>query len=93
MTPKERLLIDAIKVTIATYIEMRRRSRDDVIKAIAELKKCLPKLIADGIADRTELVVKGLVRLHELEERPPALPVWMRRRAQIADLIDHSTAK
>jgi len=86
MTPNEKLLVDTIKVTLATYIETRRRTRDDVRKAIDELKSYLPKLIEDGIDDRTQLVVKALVRLRELEDRPAPVPVWMRRRAEIADL-------
>ena len=86
MTPNERLLVDTIKVTLATYVETRRRTREDVSKAITELKSYLPKLIGDGIADRTQLVVKALVRLRELEERPAPMPVWMRRRAEITDL-------
>ncbi len=86
MTRNEKLLIDTIKVSIATYVETRRRTRDDVRKAIAELKMYLPKLIDDGLDDRTQLVVKSLVRLRELEQRPPPEPVWMRRRAEIAGL-------
>jgi hypothetical protein len=86
MTPNERLLIDTIKVTLATYVETRRRTRDDVRRAIAELKIFLPPLIENGIEDRTQLVVKALVRLRELEERPALVPVWMRRRAEIAGL-------
>jgi hypothetical protein len=86
MTPNEKLLVDTIKVTLATYVETRRRTRDDVRNAIAELKRYLPKLIEGGADDRTQLVVKALVRLRELEERPALVPVWMRRRAEIADL-------
>jgi hypothetical protein len=86
MTPNERLLVDTIKVTLATYVETRRRTRDDVHNAVAELKRFLPKLIDDGINDRTQLVVKALVRLRELEARPAPVPVWMRRRAEIAGL-------
>ncbi len=86
MTPNENLLVDTIKVTLATYVETRRRTREDVRKAIDELKCYLPKLIEDGINDRTTLVVKALVRLREFEERPAPVPVWMRRRAEIADL-------
>ena len=86
MTRTENLLIDTIKVTLATYVETRRRTRDDVHNAIAELKRYLPKLIETGLDDRTQLVVKALVRLRELEERPAPVPVWMRRRAEIANL-------
>jgi hypothetical protein len=86
MTPNEQLLIDTIKVALATYVETRRRTPDDVRMAIAEMNSYLPKLIEDGIADRTQLVVKSLIRLRELEDRPPPLPVWMRRRAEIASL-------
>jgi hypothetical protein len=86
MTPNEKLLVDTIKVTLATYVETRRRTRDNVRNAIAELKSYLPKLIDDGFDDRTQLVVKALVRLRELEQRPAPMPVWMRRRAEIADL-------
>jgi hypothetical protein len=86
MTPNEKLLVDTIKVTLATYVETRRRTRDDVRNAIAELKRYLPKLIENGGDDRTQLVVKALVRLRELEERPAPVPVWMRRRAEIAGL-------
>ena len=86
MIPSERLLIDTIKVTIATYVETRRRTRDDVRNAIAELKSYLPKLIEAGVDDRTQLVVKALVRLRELEDRPAPVPVWKQRRAAIADL-------
>jgi hypothetical protein len=83
MTPQRRLLLEALKVTLATYIETRRRSRDDLVNALKELRRYLPKLIADGIDDRTQLVVKGLIRLRELEQRPRALPMWMRRRIEI----------
>ena len=86
MTRTENLLIDTIKVALATYVETRRRTRDDVRNAIAELKRYLPKLIETGLDDRTQLVVKALVRLRELEERPAPVPVWMRRRAEIANL-------
>ena len=86
MNRTENLLIDTIKVTLATYVETRRRTRDDVHNAIAELNRYLPKLIEAGLDDRTQLVVKALVRLRELEARPAPVPVWMRRRAEIADL-------
>jgi hypothetical protein len=91
MTPNETLLVDTINVTLATYVETRRRTRDDVRKAIAELKSYLPKLIENGGGDRTQLVVKALVRLRELEERPPSQPVWIRRRAEIENIGGHQT--
>ena len=86
MTIDERLLSDAIKVAIATYVETRRRTANDVQTAVAELKTYLPKLITTGIHDRTQLVVKALVRLRELEERAKPLPAWMRRRVELAQL-------
>jgi len=84
MTPNPNLLIETIKVTLATFVETRRRTRADVQRAIAELKSYLPKLIEAGQHDRTQLVVKALVRLRELEDRAPVVPVWMRGRNQLA---------
>ena len=86
MNLNEKLLIDSIKLTLATYIETRRRTRDDVRNAIAELKNYLPNLIKAGHHDRTQLAVKALTRLRELEDRPLAVPAWMRRRAEIREL-------
>jgi hypothetical protein len=47
MAPNEKLLFDTIKVTLATYVETRRRTRDDVRKAIDELKTYVPQLIRE----------------------------------------------
>ena len=96
--PNEKLLIDTIKVTLATYVQTRRRTQDDIDKATAELKIYVPQLIRERINDRTQLVVKCLVRLRELEDRPlPQLRhVWTRRRAEIANLsrsLDAATSK
>jgi hypothetical protein len=84
MTPNDRLLVEAIKVTLATYAETRRRTREDMRGALTALKNYLPGLIAGGLEDRTELMLKGLIHLRELEQRPAVVPVWMRRREEIA---------
>jgi hypothetical protein len=88
MTPNERLAVEAIRLTLTTYTETRRRTRDDLTKALAEVKMYIPRLIADGIKDRTQLAVKALTRLRELEPRPPVLPIWMRRRVEVADAAE-----
>jgi len=78
MTAKDRLLFEALKLALATYAETRRRTRADLVAALAELKTYLPHVIAQGVDDRTELVVKALIHLRKQDEQL-ALSTWMRR--------------
>jgi len=41
------------------------------------------QLIAVGEHNRESLMVKGLVHLRQREDRPHALPAWMRRRVVV----------
>lgn len=93
MISKERLAVEAIRLAFETYAETRRRTRDDLMNAMSELKAYIPRLIVDGMNDRTQLAVKALIRLRELEDRPPALPMWLRRRAEIATVGESASAQ
>jgi hypothetical protein len=80
MTQADVFLNDTVMATLAIYAEMRRRSAEEQADAEQELRRVLPTLITDGDTDREALMVKGLVHLRRRENRPQALPVWMRRR-------------
>jgi hypothetical protein len=84
MTAKERLAIDAIRIAVATYGETRRRTHDDLVTAVGELKRFVPRLIADGIDDHTQLAVKALTRLRELETSASVVPASRRGESRIA---------
>jgi hypothetical protein len=91
MTHANGLLDDTVMATLAIYAEMRRRSVEEHADAEQELRRFLPTVITDGEANRESLMVKGLVHLRRLENRPQALPVWMRRRA--VDDAPNATAR
>jgi hypothetical protein len=79
MNAPETFLTDAVTATLAIFAEMRPRTNDDQAAAEQELRRYFPELIAQGEADRENLMVKGLTHLRECEERPRPLPRWMRR--------------
>ncbi len=79
-TLADAFLNDTVMATLAIYAEMRNRSAEEQAAAEQELRRILPALISDGEPNRESLMVKGLVHLRRLENRPHALPVWMRRR-------------
>lgn len=80
MTQADVFLNDTVMATLAVYAEMRRRSAEEQADAEQELRRVLPALITEGEANREALMVRGLVHLRRRENRPQALPVWMRRR-------------
>ena len=80
MTQADVFLNDTVSATLAIYAEMRRRSAEEQAAAEEELRRFLPTQIGEGEANRETLMVKGLVHLRRRENRPQALPVWMRRR-------------
>ncbi len=80
MRALETQLTETVMATLAIYVEMRRRTGADQAAAERELRRFLPRLIAEGEQDRESLMVKGLTHLRQVEDRPRPLPVWMRRR-------------
>ena len=88
MLSDSRILNDALSLALETYVDMRQRSEAQISAAESELRHYLPQLIAQGEIDRTRLAVRGLTHLRELENRPPPLPVWMRRRLEIMKLAE-----
>ena len=83
MRHPEAFLNDTVLATLAIYAEMRRRSTEEHEAAEQELRRYVQQLIAVGEHNRESLMVKGLVHLRRREDRPQALPAWMRRRVVV----------
>jgi len=83
MRHPEAFLDDTVLATLAIYAEMRRGSAEEHEAAEQELRRYVQQLIAVGEHNRESLMVKGLVHLRQREDRPHALPAWMRRRVVV----------